>query len=116
MALDLEHGVGKDLTMVDTSPLPTHGSKASQNITRGGYEGVIEDETFSTEDDTSSAMSVSKQVEMEADHAIKYRTCSWQKVSSILNSLPCRFHDNHTIQLSTFYPYGQTANRSVRMD
>ena len=25
--------------------------------------------------------SVSRQLELEAEHAIKYRTCSWQKVS-----------------------------------
>ncbi len=30
--------------------------------------------------DTDSNATVSKQIEMEADNAIKYRTCSWQKV------------------------------------
>lgn len=33
-----------------------------------------------TADDTSEDISVGKQMEMEADNAIKYRTCSWQKV------------------------------------
>jgi hypothetical protein len=31
-------------------------------------------------DDSSSAMSVGKQMELEAGNAIKYRTCSWPKV------------------------------------
>lgn len=31
-------------------------------------------------DDSSSTLSVGKQIELEADNAIKYRTCSWQKV------------------------------------
>lgn len=33
-------------------------------------------------DDTGSGDEYSKLVEMEAGDAIKYRTCSWQKVSS----------------------------------
>ena len=31
-------------------------------------------------DDASSAMSVGKQMELEASNSIKYRSCSWQKV------------------------------------
>ena len=38
--------------------------------------------------DSDSALSVGKQMEMESSNAIKYRTCSWQKVRR--NSiLPC---------------------------
>lgn len=36
--------------------------------------------TDSDADDSSSGMSVGKQMEMEAENAIKYRTCSWPKV------------------------------------
>lgn len=38
--------------------------------------------------DSDSALSVGKQMEMESSNAIKYRTCSWQKVrwKSILSS------------------------------
>lgn len=79
MALDREHGVSKDLSTIDTSPLPAHARGPSQIFTQGGYGGTG-DETSGSEDDSSSAMSVSKQVELEAGHAIKYRTCSWQKV------------------------------------
>lgn len=32
--------------------------------------------------DSASAVSVGKQMEQEAENAIKYRTCSWQKVIS----------------------------------
>ena len=35
-------------------------------------------------DDNSSTLSVGKQIELEADNAIKYRTCSWQKVRLII--------------------------------
>ena len=34
-----------------------------------------------TDTDDDSVMSVGKQMEMEASNAIKYRTCSWQKVT-----------------------------------
>lgn len=89
MALDPEHEVSKDLSTIDTSPLPTHARGPSQIVAHGGYGGVG-DETSSSEDDSSSAMSVSKQVELEAGHAIKYRTCSWQKVC--LLDFSHRFH------------------------
>ncbi|KAF3480149.1 uncharacterized protein GIQ15_05496 [Arthroderma uncinatum] len=82
MALDLENGVDKDLSTTETSPLPAHGSRVPRKATQDGYGGVIGDESSSTEDDTSSGISVSKQVEMEADQAIKYRTCSWQKTAN----------------------------------
>lgn len=32
------------------------------------------------DDSTDTDISIGKQMEMEADNAIKYRTCSWQKV------------------------------------
>lgn len=38
------------------------------------------------DDDSVNNVSVGKQMEMEADNAIKYRTCSWQKVP-----FPCSF-------------------------
>lgn len=40
-------------------------------------EGIDPDNSGS--DETSSAI-LAKQIEVEAGHAIKYRTCSWQKV------------------------------------
>ena len=39
-----------------------------------GAENVLND------DGTDSDISIGKQMEMEAGNAIKYRTCSWQKV------------------------------------
>lgn len=33
-----------------------------------------------SDSDSSSGLSVGKQMEMEAENAIKYRTCSWPKV------------------------------------
>ena len=34
-----------------------------------------------TDSDEDSMMSVGKQMELESSNSIKYRTCSWQKVS-----------------------------------
>ena len=36
------------------------------------------------DDNSSATLSIGKQIELEADNAIKYRTCSWQKVNSII--------------------------------
>ncbi|KAK8216626.1 transmembrane amino acid transporter protein-domain-containing protein [Phyllosticta capitalensis] len=36
--------------------------------------------------DTSSTISVGKQIELESDNAIKYRTCSWPKTAALLFS------------------------------
>lgn len=36
-------------------------------------------------DDVDDSVSIGKQMELEADNAIKYRTCSWQKVRYIPN-------------------------------
>jgi hypothetical protein len=49
-----------------------------------GAENVLND------DGTDSDISIGKQMEMEAGNAIKYRTCSWQKVRySISSRLAC---------------------------
>ena len=45
-------------------------------------EGIDLDNSSS--DESSSAI-LAKQIEVEAGHAIKYRTCSWQKVRVLLN-------------------------------
>ncbi|KAF1356947.1 transmembrane amino acid transporter protein-domain-containing protein [Delphinella strobiligena] len=37
-------------------------------------------------DDASSGLSVGKQMELESENAIKYRTCSWQKTAALLFS------------------------------
>jgi len=46
----------------------------------GKYTGVVGTGSFG-DSDTDSSISVGKQMEMEAGNAIKYRTCSWPKVS-----------------------------------
>ena len=37
--------------------------------------------------DTDSTLSVGKQLELEQSNAIKYRTCSWQKVQCTLSQI-----------------------------
>ncbi|KAL9082022.1 MAG: hypothetical protein Q9159_006793 [Coniocarpon cinnabarinum] len=45
-------------------------------------------------DGSEASVSVGKQVELEADNAIKYRTCSWQKVRlDVPSLLPCVISD-----------------------
>lgn len=41
----------------------------------GGLEAGL-----TSDDATDPSITVGKQLELEADNAIKYRTCSWQKV------------------------------------
>lgn len=39
-----------------------------------------------TSDDSSGSITVGKQIAMEADNAIQYRTCSWPKTAALLFS------------------------------
>jgi hypothetical protein len=49
------------------------------------YPGDVEKgRTAGFDDDSDASITVGKQMELEAENAIKYRTCSWQKVCSIL--------------------------------
>lgn len=43
--------------------------------------------------DTDSTLTVGKQLELEATNSIKYRTCSWQKVSRYFSSPAWSFDD-----------------------
>jgi len=55
--------------------------------------------------DTDASVSIGKQMEMEAGNAIKYRTCSWQKVSSPMTGA---FLGCITTLWSTFAHHGST--------
>ena len=67
---------------IDASPNPENnygydaekGGDKERKMSRVGGVGIIAD--------SDSQLSVGKQVELEASNAIKYRTCTWQKVSS----------------------------------
>jgi len=48
-------------------------------IVRGGF--VTDNQAAESDEDTAQAL-----VEMEADNAIKYRTCSWYKTAALLFS------------------------------
>lgn len=48
--------------------------------------------------DVESAVSVGKQLELESENQIKYRTCSWQKVNRMFLSIP-----GHHAEYSTLY-------------
>jgi hypothetical protein len=45
--------------------------------------GRIEKPSRRDVDDSEESFSIGRQMEMEAENAIKYRTCSWQKVCLI---------------------------------
>lgn len=49
------------------------GQEKDRKMSRVGGVGVIAD--------SDSQLSVGKQLELEATNSIKYRTCSWQKVT-----------------------------------
>jgi hypothetical protein len=76
------------------------GRKASPNSINSNEKSYEKDQAYDAEaaagnpipnNDASSdaSFSIGKQIEMEANNAIKYRTCSWQKVH-FQSSLPCR--------------------------
>lgn len=76
--------VDRDTQVIDTndSPAAKEGAFAydpevqdgkGRKMSRIGGAGIGSD--------SDSQLSVGKQVELEASNAIKYRTCSWQKVS-----------------------------------
>ena len=61
---------------------PEKGDEKERKMSRVGGAGVTTD--------SDSQISVGKQVELEADNAIKYRTCSWKKVIYIFTLLVTR--------------------------
>jgi hypothetical protein len=48
--------------------------------------GLAASDRRDVDDDSTASMTVGKQMEMEAENAIKYRTCSWQKTAALLFS------------------------------
>ncbi|KAL9045378.1 MAG: hypothetical protein Q9214_001561 [Letrouitia sp. 1 TL-2023] len=87
--------LGKKSTAADPAKdVPLEGEKANIETKGGGY-GYDPEKTEGRErklsriggpaaigladSDAGSAMSVGKQVELESNNSIKYRTCSWQK-------------------------------------
>ena len=86
-------GFGSKADEVDTSNSPgetTHDEKVQdvekQSIWTGaarlkkGRIGPPLEGAPAADSDAESSLDISKQMEMEASNAIKYRTCSWQKV------------------------------------
>lgn len=57
---------------------PFEGGAPSYNV---DVEGGDERKSSRIGSDTDSTLSVGKQIELEANNAIKYRTCSWPKVN-----------------------------------
>jgi hypothetical protein len=45
-------------------------------------ETVAPGESHLNDDGSDASLTIGKQMELEADNAIKYRTCSWPKVCS----------------------------------
>ncbi|KAL1306946.1 hypothetical protein AAFC00_005585 [Neodothiora populina] len=64
-------------------PESLEGPRRMSRIDRPITKPIVPDAEL---DDSSSGMSVGKQMEMEADNAIKYRTCSWPKTAALLFS------------------------------
>ncbi|KAF2704526.1 hypothetical protein K504DRAFT_389866 [Pleomassaria siparia CBS 279.74] len=64
-------GITNDIKGPDDSLDPENQSNAGRRL---------------SPDDSESSYSVGKQIELEADNAIQYRTCSWQKTAALLFS------------------------------
>lgn len=62
--------------------------------------------------DTASTISVGKQMEMEAGNAIKYRTCSWQKVNPG-PAFPCAQIMRRCPVPFTSYPMASGSNKLI---
>ena len=80
-----------DAASSSSSPPPVHDEKRSIDT---DVEGGAPKRRMSRIDgkddhpsDTDSTISIGAQIEMEKDNAIKYRTCSWQKVRFLCSSL-----------------------------
>lgn len=58
-----------------TAKYPRKGSRIEGPITK-----PIATDAVPGDDSTDASVAIGKQMEMEAENAIKYRTCSWQKV------------------------------------
>ena len=59
----------------EDSMLPPYPADSEHPSLKSG--GDIEDQGRATDSDTEA---IGRQIELESDNAIKYRTCSWQKV------------------------------------
>lgn len=58
----------------------TPAVRKMSRIDRPVTKSIAGDQGTTNDSDTDVSVSVGKQMEMEAGNAIKYRTCSWQKV------------------------------------
>lgn len=69
----------------DFSPYHYDTERQSSAIVgrKGGRIGPPLDGTVGSDDDS---INVSKQMELEAENSIKYRTCTWQKTAALLFS------------------------------
>lgn len=68
---------------VDQTAAEGGGKKSSRkpmNRIDGPITKSITGESALSDDNTDASVAIGKQMELEAGNAIKYRTCSWQKV------------------------------------
>ncbi|KAK2750336.1 hypothetical protein FQN57_003816 [Myotisia sp. PD_48] len=95
MAIDLEKGVPKELTLAEellsmgqNAALKQEGTlRVADSVdAEKDHRGSVSSRPSDSADDSDSALSVTKQLALEADNAIKYRTCSWQKTAALLFS------------------------------
>lgn len=86
--------VDQNIDTQNTSP-PTYGGWDAEKaqVTNGAIGDprklnridVPRDKPAGPDDESGVSVGVGKQMELEASNAIKYRTCSWYKVSNIIH-------------------------------
>ncbi|KAH7414295.1 transmembrane amino acid transporter protein-domain-containing protein [Phaeosphaeria sp. MPI-PUGE-AT-0046c] len=69
----------------DASPGRNSSNDEKKDVELGGL-GTSNGHDMAADDSSDQSITVGKQMELEADNAIKYRTCSWQKTAALLFS------------------------------
>ncbi|KAF2653906.1 hypothetical protein K491DRAFT_498491 [Lophiostoma macrostomum CBS 122681] len=87
MALGFSSKAGKAESQSSNEKTPTDNYDPERTVLRGKpmnrIDGPLKARAASVSagaDDASGDFSIGKQIEMEAENAIQYRTCSWPKV------------------------------------
>lgn len=81
LAKDVNTGdFAADQNMAESGGKKTSSSRKPMNRIDGPITKSITGEDVVADDNTDASVAIGKQMELEAGNAIKYRTCSWQKV------------------------------------
>ena len=84
-----ENGVNDPVRRDPSLQTGVYGYDVEKTGSKGRKMSRIAGAGLGESSDSDSAMSVGKQIELEATSSIKYRTCSWPKVNTRFSLFPC---------------------------